>query len=207
MRFKNMIANFVTNMFFYYREKKIPKAAFYATFTYERSIIIEHASRNPDLFDLSYGNNPPLCWGTDVLCKDYDVNITAYNEQLRAAKKKPASRSHNVIYKYTTNIKTYYYISYSVFTKIYILSSDDNGIIPFFFSYSPINNTDYPFGTGGSTVRYYTNARYSPGHYKYVIVPTGHRAISTSSRLLTVLATCQCVVLLQSTPVSARKYH
>ncbi len=38
--------------------------------------------------------------------------------------------------------------------------------------------------------------RYTPGRYKYVIVPNGLAGRSTSSRLLSVLGYCECVVLL-----------
>ena len=41
-----------------------------------------------------------------------------------------------------------------------------------------------------------TPTNYIPGHYKYVIVPNGMNGGSTSSRLLSVLGYCDCVVML-----------
>ncbi|KAJ1402690.1 hypothetical protein B484DRAFT_457715 [Ochromonadaceae sp. CCMP2298] len=46
--------------------------------------------------------------------------------------------------------------------------------------------------------------RYNPGEFKYLIVPPGLGVTSTSSRLLTVLAHCNCVVLLMG---SHLHYH
>lgn len=40
-----------------------------------------------------------------------------------------------------------------------------------------------------------TGGRYNPGHFKYIVVPLGANGKSTSSRLLYLLAHCDCVLL------------
>jgi hypothetical protein len=63
-----------------------------------------------------------------------------------------------------------------------------------------------PPNSGTSLLHYMhePTQHYKPGRYKYVVVPVGMGGSSTSSRLLYLLAHCECVVLLVS---SHLQYH
>ena len=123
-------------------QKTETRAALYASFDNSRWVVLEAASRNPDLIDLSL--NAPyylFCWTPECTVRGWD------KEQMAALT--PA-------------------------------------------------DLDAPKVSGLSLMKYsYTPPRhYTPGHYKYVIVPQGMAGMSTSSRLLYLLSYCECVVLL-----------
>jgi len=143
-------------------DKRIPKAAFFSSFTSFRQVVYDSAARRPDLFDASFSASYINAWNPLSDERVYDpqnkklVLATAIQTDERNA---PADEK--------------------------VERKDPSGFI----------ETIMKFGDA---------KKYTPHHYKYIIVPTGTSDKSSSGRLAGLLAHSGAVILLQKSEFA---YH